>query len=212
MEAEPYDQYEIVRDPKPEDVGTIKVYVTIPPPGSFSEPSPRRFLFSLQHDQSISDCASGLSDLKDLLIEAGFTNQYADDIKTRFTRRFSSFFSSDFFKADAASNVYLLIRVIRPQIDDVIQASFNEANNNIRFRPASKVMVGSLSRKVYDTEDKVLSSDSTRCVICLEEFKNRERLVILPCGHGFDERCIVDWFQTSHVCPLCRFELPCEDG
>ena len=146
------------------------------------------------------------------MIEAWFTNQYADDIKTRFTRRFSSFFSSDFFKADDASNVYLLIRVIRPQINDVIQASFNEANNNIQFRPASKVVVGSLSRKVYDTEDKVLSSDSTRCVICLEEFKNRERLVILPCGHGFDERCIVYWFETSHVCPLCRFELPCEDG
>uniref|UniRef100_A0A0D3D7S2 Uncharacterized protein n=1 Tax=Brassica oleracea var. oleracea TaxID=109376 RepID=A0A0D3D7S2_BRAOL len=67
--------------------------------------------------------------------------------------------------ADDASNVYLLIRVIRPQINDVIQASFNEANNNIQFRPASKVVVGSLSRKVYDTEDKVLSSDSTRLVM-----------------------------------------------
>ncbi|CAF1981729.1 unnamed protein product, partial [Brassica oleracea] len=55
--------------------------------------------------------------------------------------------------------------VIRPRINDVIQASFNEANNNIRFRPASKVVVGSLSRKVYDTEDKVLSSDSTRLVM-----------------------------------------------
>ena len=42
----------------------MKVYVTIPPPGSFSEPTPRRFLFSLQHDQSISNCASGLSDLR----------------------------------------------------------------------------------------------------------------------------------------------------
>lgn len=56
----------------------------------------------------------------------------------------------------------------------------------------------------------MLSSDSMMCTICLEEFKNGERFVILPCGHAFDEKCIVDWFETSHACPLCRFELPCE--
>ncbi|KAL0799865.1 hypothetical protein Bca101_055040 [Brassica carinata] len=179
MEAKAHRRHEIDIDPRPEDVGTFKVYVSILMPGSFDERTPRRFLFSLQHDQSLSDCTSGLRELNDLLNKAGVTNRYADDVRSRFTRNFSRLLSSGrCFTADASS-VYLLVRVIHHQINEVIQAFFTEATNN---RPASKVV----------------------------EFKNGERFVILPCGHAFDEKCIVDWFETSHACPLCRFELPCE--
>ncbi|CAA7047879.1 unnamed protein product [Microthlaspi erraticum] len=90
--------------------------------------------------------------------------------------------------------------------DMQMQVSPDESTIDIRFRPASKFAVESLSRKVY----KNLTSSFDMCTICLDDFKMGERVVTLPCGHEFDDGCILKWFTTSHDCPLCRFELPCE--
>ncbi|KAL0651605.1 hypothetical protein Bca4012_094296 [Brassica carinata] len=72
---------------------------------------------------------------------------------------------------------------------------------------ASKLAVKSLTKKIYNKGDS-LAIDS--CTICLEEFKNGVNVVELPCGHEFDDACIAHWFETDHICPLCRFELPRE--
>ncbi|CAA7028689.1 unnamed protein product [Microthlaspi erraticum] len=96
------------------------------------------------------------------------------------------------------------------ETDSIIEEidSVYEITADIQFKPkpASKVEVESLSRKVYKK-----TSSSDMCTICLDEFKTGERVVTLPCGHEFDDRCILEWFATNHVCPLCRFQLPRED-
>ncbi|CAN8232331.1 unnamed protein product [Cochlearia groenlandica] len=93
------------------------------------------------------------------------------------------------------------------EFEEAIQESFNETNN-ILSRPANKLIVNSLPRKIYH---KMTSSngDAQICTICLEGFNDGERVVTLPCGHEFKEECIVNWFQINHVCPLCRFKLRC---
>ncbi|CAN6930309.1 hypothetical protein Bca4012_097802 [Brassica carinata] len=93
------------------------------------------------------------------------------------------------------------------QIEEAAQVSFHEITNNTRFRPASKLVVKSLIRKIYKKKKNSLEE----CTICLEEFKNGGTVVPLACGHEFDDECIVKWLETSHVCPLCRYEFPCED-
>ncbi|ESQ43099.1 hypothetical protein EUTSA_v10015768mg [Eutrema salsugineum] len=55
------------------------------------------------------------------------------------------------------------------------------------------------------------SSMSNHCTICLEEFKEGQEVGTLPCGHEFDNKCIEKWLKVGHTCPLCRYELPCED-
>ncbi|KAG7389870.1 hypothetical protein PHYPSEUDO_009384 [Phytophthora pseudosyringae] len=50
------------------------------------------------------------------------------------------------------------------------------------------------------------------CCICLNDFDSDEeeeavvedRMVKLPCSHQFHEDCVIDWFNTSTTCPLCR--------
>ncbi|XP_065883421.1 uncharacterized protein [Dysidea avara] len=46
------------------------------------------------------------------------------------------------------------------------------------------------------------------CTICLEEFQNREFIMVCPCQHGFHEKCLLDWFQKASFpqfkCPICK--------
>ncbi|KAL1206600.1 E3 ubiquitin-protein ligase MPSR1 [Cardamine amara subsp. amara] len=120
------------------------------------------------------------------------------------------------------------------QIEEVIPASLVE----YKFRPASKLKVKSLERsfikkkkkkslrrrtyknkretisiadqcKIYKRKRKT-SSNYDKCTICLENYDSKREVVTLPCGHIFDNQCIVEWLGIGHVCPLCRFKFPCE--
>jgi len=61
---------------------------------------------------------------------------------------------------------------------------------------------------IKDIEFNGQSADST-CVICQEDFKNKERLKITPCGHIFHPQCISKWLETECIrptCPSCRHD------
>ncbi|MCD9639073.1 hypothetical protein HAX54_023356 [Datura stramonium] len=45
----------------------------------------------------------------------------------------------------------------------------------------------------------------SECVICLSEFKIREKIKVLPkCNHGFHVKCIDKWLNSHSSCPTCR--------
>ena len=61
---------------------------------------------------------------------------------------------------------------------------------------------------VKDVEFNGKSADST-CVICQEDFKNKEKLKITPCEHIFHPQCISKWLETECIrptCPSCRHD------
>ncbi|XP_061347680.1 RING-H2 finger protein ATL39-like [Gastrolobium bilobum] len=52
------------------------------------------------------------------------------------------------------------------------------------------------------------SIESTQCVICLAEYKEKELLRIIPkCGHSFHLSCIDTWLRKQSTCPVCRLPL-----
>jgi len=46
---------------------------------------------------------------------------------------------------------------------------------------------------------------SKECCICMD--KNTNNWVDIPCGHSFHNECIIQWYQTSNTCPICRSAL-----
>ncbi|KAJ6827934.1 putative E3 ubiquitin-protein ligase HIP1 [Iris pallida] len=46
--------------------------------------------------------------------------------------------------------------------------------------------------------------EDENCIICLEEYKHKERLGKLKCGHNFHASCIKKWLLIKNVCPICK--------
>ena len=45
------------------------------------------------------------------------------------------------------------------------------------------------------------------CTICLEEFKNKQILRKLKCGHMFHTKCIDKWLKIHKNCPNDKIEV-----
>ena len=52
-----------------------------------------------------------------------------------------------------------------------------------------------------------LDQEKKNCVICLEDFKNHDKAIILPCIHLFHKNCIKNWLKKKNTCPICKFKL-----
>lgn len=44
----------------------------------------------------------------------------------------------------------------------------------------------------------------TNCTICLEDFKEKQKIWGLPCTHEFHSPCAGHWLQKNRLCPICR--------
>ncbi|WOH06460.1 hypothetical protein DCAR_0625887 [Daucus carota subsp. sativus] len=47
-----------------------------------------------------------------------------------------------------------------------------------------------------------------QCVICQEEYHDGEKVTCMPCLHMFHKDCITKWLLRSHLCPICKFQMP----
>ena len=73
----------------------------------------------------------------------------------------------------------------------------NEINKILEQLPVTKI------------EDiNKLNDENKKCVICLEDFKNYDKSIYLPCFHLFHEKCITDWINMRKgFCPVCRSKI-----
>lgn len=45
------------------------------------------------------------------------------------------------------------------------------------------------------------------CSICLENFKYKDKVSVLPCNHIYHRSCISLWYNKDNSCPLCRINI-----
>ena len=51
------------------------------------------------------------------------------------------------------------------------------------------------------------NNESKQCIICMEEFEEKEKVKLLPCAHIFHNNCIKQWLLKEKTCPFCKSEI-----
>ena len=91
----------------------------------------------------------------------------------------------------------------------------NNFNGNMDFfqpvkpnydHPTDQTILDELPENIIDDVSK-LDAEKKSCLICLEDFKIRDKTTILPCIHFFHTNCIKNWLKSQNSCPICKFKL-----
>ena len=62
------------------------------------------------------------------------------------------------------------------------------------------------SKKIKNVKTEIHEKNRS-CSICLDEFKNGERIRTLPCWHVFHEHCVDRWLNDNASCPVCKLSF-----
>ena len=89
---------------------------------------------------------------------------------------------------------------------------FNQIYSNLEsgVRGTDREIMNELPETTIEDVSK-LDAEKKNCVICLEEFKNKDKAIILPCIHLFHKNCIKNWLKKQNSCPICKFKLTGEN-
>ena len=79
-----------------------------------------------------------------------------------------------------------------------------------REHPTDEEILNELPETKIEDVNK-LDPEKKNCIICLEDFKNGDNAIILPCIHIFHTDCIKNWLKTQNTCPICKFKLTGEN-
>ncbi|RLN20283.1 hypothetical protein BBJ28_00015659 [Nothophytophthora sp. Chile5] len=93
--------------------------------------------------------------------------------------------------------------------DACLRQIFLELERFLEIPPKRKELEARLTRAVLALKDATAVDKTTSCCICLSESdpsgaEGDDRMVRLPCSHGFHEDCVISWFHCSATCPICR--------
>ena len=65
------------------------------------------------------------------------------------------------------------------------------------------------TRSSIEALEKIRFEGLDQCMICLDKLNSAVELVTrMPCKHIYHGDCIVQWLETSNLCPVCRFQMP----
>ncbi|PON66848.1 43kDa postsynaptic protein [Parasponia andersonii] len=91
--------------------------------------------------------------------------------------------------------------------------------------PATKWSIEALKELNHSNggDEIIISWDTTseqqqqQCSVCMEKLwfedqycEDDRKVVQMPCSHVYHKDCVVQWLETSHLCPLCRYAMPTE--
>ncbi|GJM93633.1 hypothetical protein PR202_ga10203 [Eleusine coracana subsp. coracana] len=48
------------------------------------------------------------------------------------------------------------------------------------------------------------SLESDACIICQEEYQDKDCIGILDCGHRYHAECVKQWLTVKNICPICK--------
>jgi hypothetical protein len=139
------------------------------------------------------------------------THQFAEDI---FDPTFGAFGWSfnDVFRNNYSSNFRSNFGNQDTLLEFLNLLGANRTENKKR-PPTSTKAIKSLKSFLMSEKYCKKSKDKTElpnCPICISDIKIKEETILLPCGHMYHSKCVIEWLKQNNTCPVCRFELPIE--
>ena len=94
-------------------------------------------------------------------------------------------------------------------LDEIIENLFlqeNSNNNNKNYKRT--LVISKLEEFKYKYVNKHLNRIEKQCAICLEDFKDFDRVKLFSCRqHIFHKECIMKWLNNKDICPLCKQKI-----
>lgn len=106
-----------------------------------------------------------------------------------------------------------------------LMMSMREENNNANYPNPDNMTyeelleleerMGNVSKGLTEEKIKSLPQEwfkkgkylEDKCVVCQYEFKDEDKVKVLPCKHCFHPECIDEWLKNQKVCPFCKKEI-----
>lgn len=63
-----------------------------------------------------------------------------------------------------------------------------------------------LNVKISGERIKIETNDAS-CIICLDDYKNDDKIRVILCKHHFHKECSDKWFKLRTTCPVCRTDM-----
>ncbi|XP_063161035.1 E3 ubiquitin-protein ligase RNF149 isoform X2 [Candoia aspera] len=67
--------------------------------------------------------------------------------------------------------------------------------------------IAQLPLYIVKDEDKCWANDTENCAICIENYKTKDTVRLLPCKHIFHKLCIDPWLLEHRTCPICKLDI-----
>ncbi|KAI3461919.1 hypothetical protein Pfo_018582 [Paulownia fortunei] len=93
---------------------------------------------------------------------------------------------------------------IGPGLDLLLQHLSENDPNRYGTPPAQKEAVEALPT--------VKIEETLQCSVCLDDCEIGAEVKEMPCKHKFHSRCILPWLELHSSCPICRYQLPCDES
>ncbi|XP_069350131.1 E3 ubiquitin-protein ligase RNF149 isoform X2 [Eulemur rufifrons] len=74
-------------------------------------------------------------------------------------------------------------------------------------RKETKKVIGQLPLHTVKHGEKGIDVDAENCAVCIESFKVKDIIRILPCKHIFHRICIDPWLLDHRTCPMCKLDV-----
>ncbi|KAF7822670.1 putative E3 ubiquitin-protein ligase ZFP1 [Senna tora] len=132
------------------------------------------------------------------------------------THRHRNFPAMSFLLVDDMGNLVDHHSDMRLDIEDMSYEellALGERIGNVSTGLSEETITSQLKMKTYKSSttinlEEVASEDqeTDACIICQDEYKNRETIGILKCGHEYHSDCLKKWLLVKNVCPICKSE------
>ena len=146
----------------------------------------------------------------DLLNDMNFNDNFKEDFNDNYKDDYKDSFSND----NDYNEEELAIKAVEQQIMDELCPNPDAMTYEQLLQledDVGKVNKGLTNEQIDKLPTKKyrqrIDGDNNKCIICMEEFQEKERIKYLPCGHLFHHDCIRQWLLKEKSCPFCKSEI-----